>query len=165
MIFYSNCFDWFSFRNSRCGTIIINDDTQSGNRSLVNIAKIPREFKIDRCKCSYCTREMSSQSRTDPWFETKDPCYLMVRSVLANNIDNFFRMSIKERQSYVQKAISYLTKYDTIHPIHEMVIAQSYLQNYWILTTAQSTIDEQWIKFENFNLKTSFRNQNVVDSD
>lgn len=130
-----------SFRDFRCGQTIINSDdpiVESAYHLLKTVNK------IDECKCSYCSRRTSSQSYTDPWFQTKDPNYQTVRAVLADKIVNFFRMSDNERQSHVDKVISYLLEYDTIHPIHEICVMQMYLQNYWMLTTAQVVEREEW---------------------
>lgn len=115
--------------------MIINDDeTDPAIQSTYHFLKA--EYKISDCKCSSCAKT-SSQPHTDPWFDTKDPDYLTVRAVLQDKVENFFRMSDEERQSYVDKAIVYLNKYENLHPIQEIFIVQMYLHNYWMITTAQ----------------------------
>lgn len=115
--------------------MIINDDANDPTiQSSYHFLKT--EHKINNCKCSNCTPK--TDSAQDPWFETKDPNYLKIRAVLTGKIDNFFRMTDVERQAYADKAITYLTRYESIHPIFEIFMVQMYLQNYWMITTAQS---------------------------
>lgn len=111
--------------------MIINDDENDpAVRSSYDFLK--SECKIVHCKCSSCQQT----TKSDPWLETKDPNYSSVHALLTDRIDNFFRMTDNERQVYVDKAISYLMKYESIHPSCETFVAQMYLHNYWMLTTA-----------------------------
>lgn len=119
--------------------IINDDDTDPAMEQTYHFLKT--QYKIDNCKCSMCSRKSSSKATADPWFETKDPKYAKVRAVLTDKIDNFFRMSDEERQTYVDQAIAYLNEYERIHPICEMIVMQMYLQNYWMITTAQYAIE------------------------
>lgn len=127
----------FLVRHFRGGSLIINDDaTDPAIEQTYHFLKT--QYKIDDCKCSNCSRTSNSAvAPTDPWFETKDPRQAKVRAILTDKIDNFFRMSDDERQTYVDQAIAYLNEWESIHPICEMIVMQMYLQNYWMLTTAQ----------------------------
>lgn len=99
-------------------------------------------FKNEECNCGYCSRNLVLMSCANTRFNSKDPDFLEINAVLGDKIEKFLDMPQEKRQSYVEKAINYLEKHDSIHPIHETLQVQMFLQNYWMLTTAHRSTNE-----------------------
>lgn len=83
------------------------------------------------CNCCVCCPKPNRNKKMDNLNSKKDPIYSTIMSPVSP-ITNIERMTENELRSIESKAIEFLNKYNSMHPVESTILMEIFLQQLWV---------------------------------